>query len=109
MIIFAEDFTPLLGLLVVVPFALAIASRIAIIFLKRRRGQRPWWGLAIGSLSILSGLALVLMFLTTRGGAPSFLYLLAAFPIFTGALCLIIWLQPSRDRSRPTIDPRDVF
>jgi uncharacterized membrane protein HdeD (DUF308 family) len=97
MLLFAENLSPLLGLLIIMPVVMTIASRVAIISLKRRRGQRPWWGLAIGSLSILIGIALVFMFLTTRGGAPTFFYLFAGLPILAGAGCLMIWFQPPRD------------
>ncbi len=109
MLLFADNLSPLLGLLIIVPIAMTIASRVAVVFLRQRRGQRPWWGFAIGSVSVLSGVALLFMFLTTRGGAPTFFYLFAGLPILAGALCLIVWYQQPPDNSEPTIDPRDVF
>jgi len=99
MVIFAEDFSPLLGVLFLAPIILAVACRLAIVALRRMRGKKPWWGLALGMLAILSGVAELLMLLTTRGGAPSFFYLIAALPIITGVHCLLIWNQRPRTRT----------
>jgi drug/metabolite transporter (DMT)-like permease len=99
MVILAEEFSPLLGVLFLAPIILAVACRLAIVALRRMRGQKPLWGLALGVLAILSGVAELLMLLTTRGGAPSFFYLIAALPIITGLHCLLIWNQRPRPRT----------
>ncbi len=96
MCLFAEDFSPLLGVLFLAPFVLAIAARVATKALKYKRGERPWWGLLIGLLAVMTGAAMLLMLAMTRGGAPGFFYLIAALPLFTGAICLIVWNQPPR-------------
>jgi uncharacterized membrane protein HdeD (DUF308 family) len=96
--IFADNIGPgiLLIALFLGPLILAAACRVAVVFLRRMRGQKPWWGLALGVLAILAGAAEVLMFLTTRGGAPSFFYLIAAIPIVAGLHCIIVWNRPPR-------------
>ena len=109
MVLFAEDFGPILGLLFLTPIVLTIASRVATKILRYRRGERPWWGFAIGSLSVLVGSAMLLMMLTANGGALGIFYLLAALPIITGGVCLITWYQQPRDRRQKPVDPRDVF
>ena len=96
MFLFAENLSPLLSVLLLAPFVLAIAARVATKALKYKRGERPWWGLLIGLLAVLSGAAMLLMLATTRGGAPTFFYLFAALPVITGAGCLIVWYQPPR-------------
>jgi drug/metabolite transporter (DMT)-like permease len=96
--LFADAIGPVILVLFLAPIILGIASRIAMIALKSRRGERPWWGLAISSLSILVGAAVILMLATTRGGAPSFFYLAGAFPILTGLGCLIVWNKKPRVR-----------
>jgi uncharacterized membrane protein HdeD (DUF308 family) len=95
-LLFAESISSLVAVVFLLPIVLGIGSRIAMIVLKRKRGERPWWGLAIGSLSILCGVAVLIMLLTTRGGAPSFFYLVGVFPLLTGVACLIIWSQKPR-------------
>ena len=96
--ILAENFGPLLGALFLAPLILAVACRVAVIPLRRMRGQKPWWGLALGALGILAGAAMALMLLTTRGGAPSFFYLIAALPVVAGLNCLIVWNQKPRSQ-----------
>jgi hypothetical protein len=94
--IFADAIGPIVLLIFLAPIILGVVSRVAMIALKRRRGQRPWWGLAIGLASIFGGAALVVMLLTTRGGAPSFFYLIAVFPLISGLGCLIVWNKPPK-------------
>jgi drug/metabolite transporter (DMT)-like permease len=94
--LFADAIGPIVLVLFLAPIVLGVLSRLAMIALKSRRGQRPWWGLAIGSLSILAGAGMILMLATTRGGAPSFFYLVGAFPILTGLGCLLVWNKKPR-------------
>jgi uncharacterized membrane protein HdeD (DUF308 family) len=94
--LFAESISSLVAVVFLLPIVLGIASRVAMIALKRRRGERPWWGLAIGALSILCGAAVLIMLFTTRGGAPPFFYLVGVFPLLAGVACLIIWGQKPR-------------
>jgi hypothetical protein len=94
--LFAEDFSPLLGVLLLAPIVLTIAARVATKALKYKRRGRPWWGVLIGLLAVLSGAAMLLMLATTLGGAPTFFYLFAALPVISGAVCLIVWNQPPR-------------
>ncbi|HZZ26449.1 MAG TPA: hypothetical protein VFE46_00475 [Pirellulales bacterium] len=89
----ADDIGPIVAVVFALPIILGIASRLAMIALKRKRGQRPWWGVTIGALSVLCGIAVLLMLATKRGGAPSFFYLAGLFPLLTGAGCLIVWNQ----------------
>jgi drug/metabolite transporter (DMT)-like permease len=96
MLIIADDIGPLVAVVFLSPIILGVAARGAMIALKRKRGQRPWWGLAIGLLSVLCGLAVIFMLATTRGGAPSFFYLAGAFPLLAGIGCLVIWNQRPR-------------
>jgi uncharacterized membrane protein HdeD (DUF308 family) len=94
--ILADAIGPIVLVLFLAPIILGILSRIAMIALKQRRGERPWWGLTIGLLSIIAGVAMIVMLATTRGGAPPFFYLVAVLPILTGAGCLIIWNKPPK-------------
>jgi drug/metabolite transporter (DMT)-like permease len=97
--ILADAIGPIVLLIFLAPIILAIAARIAMIALKSRRGQRPWWGLAIGLASIIAGAGLILMLATTRGGVPIFFYLAAALPIVAGLGCLIVWnKKPKQDK-----------
>src|SRR5215471_15623972 len=92
----ADAISPLVLVLFLTPIILGVASRVAMIALKSRRGQRPWWGLAIGSISILAGAAMIVMLKNTRGGVPDFFYFVAAFPILTGLGCLVVWNKKPR-------------
>jgi uncharacterized membrane protein HdeD (DUF308 family) len=89
--ILAESIGPVVLILFLAPIILAVLSRVAMIVLKSKRGERPWWGLVIGLLSIISGAAMLIMLATTRGGAQSFFYLIAILPILSGMGCLIVW------------------
>ena len=94
--LFADAIGPIVLVLFLAPIILGVMSRLAMVALKSRLGQRPWWGLAIGSLSILVGAAMVVMLATTRGGAPPVFYLVGAFPILAGLGCLIVWNKKPR-------------
>jgi hypothetical protein len=41
MVIFAENFGPLVGLLFLTPIALVIMCRVGVVFLRQMRGQKP--------------------------------------------------------------------
>lgn len=109
MILLAENFSPLLGLLVVVPLALMALGRVAIIFMRQGSSQRPWWGLVIGLFCLFIGGSMLLMFATMGGGAPPFVFLLAALPTLVGIRCLLAWKRTPKRNDQPPIDPRDVF
>ena len=97
MLIFAHEiFAPILGVILLSPIVLAIAARIAAVVMRRTSGPRPWWGLTIGLLAVLSGAGMALMFLTTGGGVPSGLYILPALPILAGTSCLLAWNRKPR-------------
>ncbi|HTQ39822.1 MAG TPA: hypothetical protein VMJ32_12405 [Pirellulales bacterium] len=86
----------LLVALFIAPLVLAVACRIVTIALRGMRGQKPWWGLALAVLAMLAGAAELIMFLTMRGGAPTFFYFIAALPILAGLNCLVVWNKPPR-------------
>jgi len=92
--ILAENWGPLIELLILVPLALAVIS-IGGVALNRRRGRRRWWGLIVALIPTIGGGLLLLMFLTVRGGAPVFFHLIAAVPFLYGLRSLYLWSRTS--------------
>jgi drug/metabolite transporter (DMT)-like permease len=97
-VLIADNIGPaaLMGTLFLAPLILTVACRVAVVILRQRRGERPWWGAVLGVLAILCGVAELVMFLATRGGVPTFFYLIAALPILAGLSCLVVWNKPPR-------------
>jgi len=88
---------PLVLVLFLAPIILALLC-LTIFLIKRPRssgGRRSRWGLVLGLVPTIFGAFLVLMLLTTRGGAPQFFYVVAALPLLVG-IRMQIWGRSGR-------------
>lgn len=91
---------PLLPALFIVPLMLGVLG-ILFLFIKRPASStappcRSRTLLLIGLTCIIVGGFLLFMFSTTRGGAPSFFYLVAVLPLLVGLRILARWSRPDR-------------
>jgi drug/metabolite transporter (DMT)-like permease len=92
-ILASDTVGPLVLVLFLAPIIVGMLCLI-ILLIKRPRsssGRRSRWGLVLGLLPTIFGAFLILMLLTTRGGAPQFFYIVAALPMLVGVRILQIW------------------
>jgi hypothetical protein len=91
-----------IGPVVLVLFLAPIAvGGIFLIYLTIKRGtaadepRRSRGGLVLALVPLIFGALLLFFFLTVRGGAPRFFYIVAAFPLLVGIKLLQVWSRPS--------------
>lgn len=92
-ILASDTVGPLVLVLFLAPIIVGLLCLI-ILLIKRPRSsgaKRSRWGLVLGLLPTIFGAFLILMLLTTRGGAPQFFYVVAALPLIVGVRILQIW------------------
>ena len=97
-ILASDTVGPLVLVLFLAPIIVGLLCLI-ILLIKRPRssgGRRSRWGLVLGLLPTIFGAFLILMLLTTRGGAPQFFYVVAALPVLVGVRILQIWGRSKR-------------
>ena len=89
-ILASDTVGPLVLVLFLAPIIVGLLC-LVILLIKRPRssgGRRSRSGLVLGLLPTIFGAFLILMLLTTRGGAPQFFYVVAALPLLVGVRIL---------------------
>jgi drug/metabolite transporter (DMT)-like permease len=98
-ILASDTLGPLVLILFLAPIVLGFLC-VILFLIKRPRptvdGRRSRWGLVLGLVPTIFGVFLILMLLTTRGGAPQFFYIAAALPLLIGMRILLFWRRYNR-------------
>lgn len=96
----ASGIPPIILLFFLVPLFLAIFS---IRGLRVTGGGNRAIGLGIAKrlIPVLGGGLFLFFFLTVRGGAPSFFYVISAFPLVVGLWSLYLYGRKTPEASRP--------
>lgn len=97
--IFASGIPPIIVLFFLVPLLLGIFSIWGI---HVAGGNNRAIGLGIGMrlIPVLGGALFLFFFLTVRGGAPAFFYVISAFPLVVGLWSLYVFGRKKPEASR---------
>ena len=97
--ILAEDISPAVLLVFLVPLLLG-AFAVGCVVLARRKGGASRAGLMLRLIPVALGGLILFALLTTRGGAPGFFIVAAAFPVVAGLLAVYSWGRKSPEAAR---------
>ena len=98
-ILASDTFGIVAAFVLLLPLVLLIMCPVSLI-VNRGPGRGTTWGLVIALVPAIGGALVLFILLTTRGGAPTVFYLLAALPMLIGLRSIMLWRRPRKDALR---------